>query len=455
MEKKNKIIPKLCFPGFEEESWVSARLGEIMSFKVTYSFTRDDLNYEKGTIKSIHYGDIHKKFQILFDITKENIPYINEKVNTDKIKEENFCREGDVILADASEDLNDVGKSIELVELNNEKVVSGLHTILARPKEGLFPKGFLGYLFKSDSVRKGIQKEAQGTKVFSISATRLQNLIIHYPLSIINSQKIADCLSSLDDLITAERQKLELLKDHKKGLLQNLFPHRLDYDLSDLNEEQDSKNQKNQKNQSTDNIPRLRFPEFQNSGAWKPRKLNEFIKERNEIADNRLPLFSLTIEDGITQKSERYERSFLVKNEENAYKVVHHGDFALNPMNLRFGAIARYSGLTKVAVSKYYNIFFCDDSVDSVFCFVLFKSPKMLSVYDDISTGTLIEKRRVHFSNFINLEILLPSKPEQQKIADCLSSLDDLITAQTKKIELLELHKKGLLQGLFPELITN
>ena len=100
------------------------------------------MNYEIGTVKNIHYGDIHTKFQTLFDIMNETVPFINDEINVVRISDENYCREGDVIFADASEDLNDVGKSIEIINLNGEKLLSGLHTLLGRPKSSVFIKAF-------------------------------------------------------------------------------------------------------------------------------------------------------------------------------------------------------------------------------------------------------------------------------------------------------------------------
>ena len=197
-------------------------------------------------------------------------------------------------------------------------------------------------------------------------------------------------------------------------------------------------------------VPELRFPEFRDAGEWGTRELGEFITERNQFPKESVSLFSLTIEDGITPKTERYERSFLVNDEVNAYKLVLPDDFAYNPMNLRFGAIGRHSGTENVAVSKYYNIFFCDKTVDSKFCKIYFKSDRMIAFYDNMAIGSLIEKRRVHFSEFLKFNIRFPLLPEQQKIADCLSSLDELITAEAKKLDTLKAHKKGLMQQLFP-----
>ena len=242
-------------------------------------------------------------------------------------------------------------------------------------------------------------------------------------------QKIASCLSSLDRLIAAQARKVAALKSHKKGLMQQLFPR------------------------EGETQPRLRFPEFQNAGEWAHRQLAEFITERSQYPEEAVPLFSLTIEDGVTPKTARYERSFLVTKEKDAYKLVLPNDFAFNPMNLRFGAIGRHSGTEKVAVSKYYNIFSCDGTVDSKFCEIYFKSDDMVAFYDQMAIGSLIEKRRVHFGAFLQFQIRFPRIKEQQRIATCLSSLDALITAEIQKHEALKTHKRGLMQGLFPSQI--
>jgi type I restriction enzyme S subunit len=114
--------------------WEVERFGKGYSFHPTNSFSRDRLSYESGTIKNIHYGDIHTKFTVLFDITKERVPYLDPSLDIEKLNHEAYCKESDIILADASEDMDDIGKSIEIVNLNGEKLVSGLHTIMARQK---------------------------------------------------------------------------------------------------------------------------------------------------------------------------------------------------------------------------------------------------------------------------------------------------------------------------------
>jgi type I restriction enzyme S subunit len=225
MMSKRELVPELRFPEFKNDGeWKTEPFNDVYSFKITNSFSRDKLNYEKGNVKNIHYGDIHTKFSSHFDIAKEKVPYINSNISIERIDEDNYCIEGDVIIADASEDIDDIGKSIEIVNLNNEKLLAGLHTFLARPIDSKIKSGFGGHLFKSNVIRTQIKKEAQGAKVLGISKGRLANLDIYYPDNPKEQQKIANCLSSLDGLISGETAKLEVLKEHKKGLMQQLFP---------------------------------------------------------------------------------------------------------------------------------------------------------------------------------------------------------------------------------------
>ena len=221
--KQAIVYPKLRFPQFKDcEGWRVMRLGSIFNFFPTNSFSRDKLDERNGTIKNIHYGDIHTKFSALFDIEKESVPFVSDAFMK-KIRENHYCKEGDLIFADASEDLDDIGKAIEIVNLNNEIMVSGLHTLLARPIKSYFSIGFLGHLFQSNLMKKQIQKESQGTKVLGISTKRLNDILVIFP-SIQEQQAIADCLSSLDKLISEENEQIGRLKDHKKGLMQQLFP---------------------------------------------------------------------------------------------------------------------------------------------------------------------------------------------------------------------------------------
>ncbi|MCP4460881.1 MAG: restriction endonuclease subunit S, partial [Cytophagales bacterium] len=212
MGKVKKILPELRFPEFGKvEGWVMAPLSKVYSFKITNSFSRDKLNYKRGTVKNIHYGDIHTKFSTLFDIRREVVPYINSDIPIDRVDQDNYCIEGDMIFADASEDMDDVGKCIEIVNLNNERLLAGLHTFLARQIEPNLIVGFGGYLFKSNSIRTQIKRESQGAKVLGISKGRISDISIYFPKNKEKQKKITSCLSSLDELLTAHNDKLDAL----------------------------------------------------------------------------------------------------------------------------------------------------------------------------------------------------------------------------------------------------
>ena len=225
-ERKTGLVPLLLFPEFREAGeWASQDMADLYCFQATNTLSRDRLNYIEGSVKNIHYGDIHTKFATLFDVTLESVPFSNESESVDRVKPESYCREGDIVFADASEDMEDVGKSIEIINTDSQRILSGLHTILARQLDNRIVLGFGGYLFKSGVIRKQIQKEAQGAKVLGISSGRLSKVQVCFPSDETEQQKIAACLSSLDTLIAAQADKLDALKTHKKGLMQQLFPH--------------------------------------------------------------------------------------------------------------------------------------------------------------------------------------------------------------------------------------
>ena len=170
-----------------------------------------------------------------------------------------------------------------------------------------------------------------------------------------------------------------------------------------------------------------------------------FIEYTNDL--DRFPLYSLTIEDGVTAKTERYERSHLVKKK-NLYKVVRPNDFVYNPMNVRFGAIARYKGSSPVAVSGYYDVFSSVHESDSVFMENFLTFAPIISYYNKVSTGSLIEKQRVHFSKFLKFAFPLPSLQERKKIAAILSTQDKVIELKEKLLALKQQQKKCLMQQL-------
>ena len=191
-------------------------------------------------------------------------------------------------------------------------------------------------------------------------------------------------------------------------------------------------------------VPNLRFKEFHTE--WKKLQIGNLIKERKEYTSDfeKYPLYSFTLESGITPKSERYERSFLVKKEGDLFKIVHQNDFVMNPMNLRFGAI-NYSKINQiVSVSGYYDIFTIDECKYNEFWNAYFKTPRMIYTYNTIATGSLVEKKRVYFKQLKELKMYIPNDMEKNKINEFINLLNERIQTQIKIINALDSQRRCL-----------
>ena len=203
------------------------------------------------------------------------------------------------------------------------------------------------------------------------------------------------------------------------------------------------------KKNKTPNVPNLRFKEFHTE--WKKLQIGNLIKERKEYTSDfeKYPLYSFTLESGITPKSERYERSFLVKKEGDLFKIVHQNDFVMNPMNLRFGAI-NYSKINQiVSVSGYYAIFTIDECKYNEFWNAYFKTPRMIYTYNTIATGSLVEKKRVYFKQLKELKMYIPNDMEKNKINEFINLLNERIQTQIKIISDYNSLKRGITQCIF------
>ena len=182
---------------------------------------------------------------------------------------------------------------------------------------------------------------------------------------------------------------------------------------------------------------------------WEEVLFSTLFTSTSDYTDDlaQYPLYSLTIEEGITPKTERYERSHLVKKE-NSYKIVRPNDYAYNPMNIRFGAVARHKGDREVAVSGYYDIFTTVHESDLPFMDSFLTCGPMITYYNKVSTGSLIEKQRVHFSDFLQFVLPLPKLAERKKIAEHLIIHDEVIELKEKLLAEKQRQKKYLMQQL-------
>ncbi len=424
---KSTLVPRLRFPAFQG-AWDFSSMSQIYSFKGNNSLSRDKLNYSQGSFRNIHYGDIHTKFSLHFRVDREIVPYINDGELHSSIRPENYCVAGDIVFADASEDIEDIGKVIEIIDAGDIPLVSGLHTILARPCEEILSLGFGAYLFSSEGVRRQIQREAQGAKVLGLSASRLGNVQLYYPSKIEEQQKIADCLSSIDELISAEARKLDALKAHKKGLMQQLFPA------------------------EGETIPRLRFPEFRDAGEWKKKKISDVLMEAVrplEMEDDEE--YSLVIVkrryEGIVSRGKLQGKSIKVKSQFFLQK----DDFLISKRQIVHCACGlvpdEFDG---AIVSNEYSVLRAKNG----FCIKFFKyfcqQPMVGRSFLECSIGVVIEKMLFKINDWLKREFLFPSLDEQVRIANHFSSIEELIAAQDQMVNALKTHKHGLMQQLFP-----
>lgn len=163
---------------------------------------------------------------------------------------------------------------------------------------------------------------------------------------------------------------------------------------------------------------------------WEQRKLGEVFEQVSNFVnpnEGDVELWSLTVEDGLTPKSERYNREFLVKKEDN-FKEVRPGEIVYNPMNMTLGAVG-YNKMSKsVAVSGYYTTMITKDHYDSYYINTWLKSPQAILLYKAYATGSLIEKQRVQFPTLSIIPAAFPNFEEQKKIGEYFTTLDNLIT---------------------------
>lgn len=417
MEQKNKLIPELRFPEFVKDGeWKENLLGEISEI-VRGGSPRPIQDYLTTSSEGLNWlkiADVHSDSKYI-TATKEKV--INEALSSTR---EVDC--GDLILSNSMS----FGRPYIL------KIKTCIHDgwIAIRKISNVTFEDYLYYFISSEACQHYFNINAAGAAVKNLNAEIIKLLPISLPKNIKEQQKIADCLSSLDELITAHNDKLESLKNHKKGLLQNLFP------------------QENQK------VPNYRFPEFVNDGEWEEKPLSKVTSsifdgthQTPNYTDNGIPFFS--VENIVSGNKNKYisREDYKIATSKNKPEK---GDILLTRIGkIGFSAIVDweyefsiYVTLACIKKSTFYN---------SYYLHYYFQSE---NYQKEIFSKSLLNAVpcKINMNELRETKVLLPILKEQQKIADCLLAVDNLINAQTEKIEQLKAHKKGLMQGLFPKI---
>ena len=415
MTKEKSTVPRLRFPGFTD-AWKQRKLGEVADFSIkTNSLSRDKLSSYFYEVQNIHYGDILTKYDAILDVCNKELPSIIGSTISDFV--DALLIEGDIVFADAAED-STVGKAVEVRNFKGKNVVSGLHTIVARPKVSYAPY-YLGYLINSTAYHNQILPLMQGTKVSSISKANLKSTTVVFP-TLPEQEAIGSFFSDLDQLITLHQRELDDVKELKKALLQKMFP----------------------KGNGND-FPELRFPEF--TDAWKQRKLGEYFVERLECSAEG-ELLSVTISDGVRRFSE-LDRKDNSSEDKTKYKVLKQGDIVYNSMRMWQGAsgYSIYDGI----VSPAYTVLIPTYLSYALFFSYLFKRSSSLQIFQVNSQGLTSDTWNLKYKPFSNIVFPAPTLPEQEAIGSFFSDLDQLITLHQRQLDHLKLLKKALLQQMF------
>lgn len=398
-ETKNILAPKLRFPEFRDAvEWEEKQLKELCTINKGEQLAASEKDkcgnyphYNGGMTPSSH---THKS---------------NEKANT-------------IIISEG-------GNSCGYVQFVTQPFWCGGHCYAVNPKNII---NTLYLYFSLQAKQQQIMALRVGSGLPNIQKSNLEKFELLFSKDILEQQKIADCLSSLDDVINAQSQKLEALIIHKKGLMQQLFPT------------------------EDEAVPKFRFSEFRNKGEWKMQKISGLL---SRIAEPVTVKFGETYyeigirshgkgifhKEAVTGKALGNKRVFHVK--ENAFIV-----------NIVFAweqAIAVTSAAENgmIASHRFPMYKAKENKADINFIKYFFLTNKGKNLLWIASPGGAGRNKTLGQKEFEKLELLLPKDvKEQTAIACCLSSIDELITIQVRKIDTLKAHKKGLMQQLFPNI---
>ena len=410
--EKKALVPALRFPEFRDAALWENKVFEEAFRRLT---TKNSENNQNALTISAQQGLVSQ------------LEYFNKKIAAKDLSGYYLLRKGDFAYNKSYSQGYPMG-AIKPLKFYDKGVVSTLYICFRAKKE--FNESFFEHYFETGLLNSEIGKIAQeGGRAHGLLNVSVKEFFKNVKLlipEIDEQQKIADCLSSIDDLITAQTQKLAALKAHKKGLMQQLFPA------------------------EGETVPELRFPEFRDGGEWESEQLGNIGKvsmckrimkhETSESGD--IPFYKIGT---FGKKADAYISKEIYDLYRENFSFPKAGDILISASGT-IGRTVVFDG--KPAYFQDSNIVWIDNDGSLVSnAFLVFIYQKIKWVTDDNTIA------RLYNDNLRKIEIIIPpTLEEQKKIADCLDSIDELITAQNQKIEALKSHKKGLMQQLFPSM---
>lgn len=407
-DKNTPNVPTLRFAEFLE-IWEQKTFDETFSILSNNTLSRAELNYDNGNYKNIHYGDVLIKFPAFINASSPYVPYINDENTSPKLNNI-LLRNGDIVIADTAEDFT-VGKATEVENTDEIKVVSGLHTIPCHPKMKFSPR-YLGYYVNSPAYHNQLIPFIQGVKVSSISKTLIRKTFISFP-SLSEQTKIAEFLSCLDEKIETQNKIIEDLKVLKKELCNRYF-------------------------KTVHNDTLLEYV-----------KLKNILSERKEYCSKDGTYTHGTLsKEGVAPKMERYDRDFLVKNEDKQYKVTRFNDICYNPANLKFGVICRNT-YGDLIFSPIYVTFEISEIVYPAYIELFLTNANFIGSIRRYEQGTVYERMAVSSEDFLSYETRMPAYEEQVKFANKIQRIQEKIELETSFLNSLQKQRKYLLNAMF------
>ncbi|WP_298503062.1 restriction endonuclease subunit S [uncultured Methanobrevibacter sp.] len=389
------------------EQWRKVRFGEFFDMLPTNTLSRDKLNDQQGEYQNIHYGDVLIKYPFCLDCNNADIPYINDDVKFNMA----VVRDGDVIFADTAED-DTVGKCVEVMNVGDRKIVSGLHTYFCRPRHKM-ALGYLGYYLNSNHFHNQLLPYIAGSKVSSVNRTSIARTFISYPESLTAQRRIAAILASADKVIASTQKVIAKYKQIKQGLMEDLLKPKEGWKMVKLGEVIVDSYAGGTPNRGRGDYFGGDIP-WVSSGEVNNPEINSTFE-------------NITIE-GLNNSSAKWIP-------ENSILVALYGATAGQVSMLRIRATSNQAVLAIIPN---------DEVADTMFLYyqIVYNKENLLFLAQGSGQPNLSK-------NLVDkLEISIPDLTEQQRIASILSGIDAKIAAEETVLGKYGKIKKGMMERM-------
>lgn len=391
-------VPNLRFREFSLP-WHQTPIKDLLSFQNGINGVPEQ--YGKG-IKYISVGDILNNDYITYDKIVGSIDISQETLKNYSVTY------GDILFQRSSEIKDDIGRTNVYLDKDNTATFGGF--VIRGKKIGDYNPSFFSFLLKSPSSRKSIVRLGAGAQHYNIGQENIKTLSFYFPNEI-EQVKIANLLSKIDKRIQTQIKIINDCMSYRNAIV--------DYFFESL------------------------------SSDWKQVRLSNILNEYSElhIKDNSIVHATLS-KNGIFPKTDRYDRDFLVKDEDKKYKVTHLDDICYNPANLKFGVITRNT-FGDCIISPIYITFTIKNNCLPKFVELLVTRKHFIAKARKYEQGTVYERMSVNSSDLLSMYVLIPTLFIQQKIVNIIDIIDNKISNEQKLLNLYKTQKDYLLKNMF------